>query len=224
MYFNLSSVSPSEKKSNYLKALSNIVNKLPKQVQVTELPAVSKLSSTKITKIIQTMLSNVTSFVQLLSLLLEALSCPDQGVQLSTLSCLEPVLINPPPALIQQLEALVSRLLALITSPAMVSEGSQSVSAYKLLSVLKAAQGQQGTVGGNAQYTMTFLNSGGAVHYNVYTKYMCVFFLSCTECPDHLIAVYPRPFTFPCTWGKTSFRQTFRPTLSFSFYSPTALC
>ncbi|XP_068438779.1 MMS19 nucleotide excision repair protein homolog [Clinocottus analis] len=85
---------PQEKKPNYLKAVSNIVNKLPKQVQVTELPA-------------------------LLSLLLEALSCPDQGVQLSTLSCLEPVLIDPPPALIQQLEALVSRLLALISSPAM---------------------------------------------------------------------------------------------------------
>ncbi|KAI3364757.1 hypothetical protein L3Q82_000968 [Scortum barcoo] len=83
-----------EKKPNYLKALSNIVNKLPKQVQVTELPA-------------------------LLSLLLEALSCPDRGVQLSTLSCLEPVLVDPPPALIQQLEALVSRLLALTSSPAM---------------------------------------------------------------------------------------------------------
>uniref|UniRef100_A0A8D3DLN8 MMS19 nucleotide excision repair protein n=1 Tax=Scophthalmus maximus TaxID=52904 RepID=A0A8D3DLN8_SCOMX len=85
---------PQEKKSNYLKALSNIVNKLPKQVQITELPA-------------------------LLSLLLEALSCPDQGVQLSTLSCLEPVLVDPPPALIQQLEALVSRLLALTSSPTM---------------------------------------------------------------------------------------------------------
>ncbi|XP_030610496.1 MMS19 nucleotide excision repair protein homolog isoform X2 [Archocentrus centrarchus] len=85
---------PQEKKSNYLKALSNIVNKLPKQVQVTELPA-------------------------LLSLLLEALSCPDQSIQLSTLSCLEPVLINPPQVLIQQLEALVNRLLALICSPAM---------------------------------------------------------------------------------------------------------
>ncbi len=60
--------------------------------------------------------------VQLLSLLLEALSCPDQGVQLSTLSCLEPVLADPPQALIQQLEALVNRLLALICSPAMVSE------------------------------------------------------------------------------------------------------
>ncbi|XP_041671102.1 MMS19 nucleotide excision repair protein homolog isoform X2 [Cheilinus undulatus] len=85
---------PQEKKPNYLKALSNIVNNLPKQVQVTELPA-------------------------LLSLLLEALSCPDQGVQLSTLSCLEPVLVDPPPALIQQLEALVNRLLALNSSPAM---------------------------------------------------------------------------------------------------------
>ncbi|XP_035998366.1 MMS19 nucleotide excision repair protein homolog [Fundulus heteroclitus] len=85
---------PQEKKPNYLKALSNIVNKLPKQVQVSELPA-------------------------LLSLLLEALTCPDEGVQLSTLSCLEPVLINPPQVLIQQLEALVTRLLALICSPAM---------------------------------------------------------------------------------------------------------
>ncbi|KAM9837604.1 MMS19 nucleotide excision repair protein homolog [Aulostomus maculatus] len=85
---------PQEKKPNYLKALSNIVNQLPQQVQVTELPA-------------------------LLSLLLEALSCPDQGVQLSTLSCLEPVLANPPPALIQQLEALVSRLLGLTSSPSM---------------------------------------------------------------------------------------------------------
>lgn len=68
--------------------------------------------------------SNVKLFVpaQLLSLLLEALSCPDQGVQLSTLSCLEPVLIDPPAALIQQLEALVSRLLALTSSPVMVSE------------------------------------------------------------------------------------------------------
>ncbi|XP_031604746.1 MMS19 nucleotide excision repair protein homolog isoform X2 [Oreochromis aureus] len=85
---------PQEKKPNYLKALSNIVNKLPKQVQVTELPA-------------------------LLSLLLEALSCPDQDVHLSTLSCLEPVLVNPPQVLIQQLEALINRLLALISSPAM---------------------------------------------------------------------------------------------------------
>lgn len=69
---------------------------------------------------------------QLLSLLLEALSCPDQGVQLSTLSCLQPVLIDPPPDLIQQLEALVSRLLALIGSPAMVSEMSYSCMTYSV--------------------------------------------------------------------------------------------
>ncbi|XP_049615429.1 MMS19 nucleotide excision repair protein homolog [Syngnathus scovelli] len=85
---------PQEKKPNYLKALSNIVNKLPKQVQVTELPA-------------------------LLSLLLEALTYPDQGVQLSTLSCLEPVIADPPPALIQQLEALMGRLLPLTSAPTM---------------------------------------------------------------------------------------------------------
>ncbi|XP_029933070.1 MMS19 nucleotide excision repair protein homolog isoform X2 [Myripristis murdjan] len=85
---------PQEKKPSYLKALSHIVNKLPKQVQVTELPA-------------------------LLSLLLEALSCPDQGVQLSTMSCLQPILLKPPPALVQQLEALLSRLLGLTASPSM---------------------------------------------------------------------------------------------------------
>lgn len=60
--------------------------------------------------------------MQLLSLLLEALSGPDQDIHLTTLSCLEPVLVNPPQVLIQQLEALVNRLLALLCSPAMVSE------------------------------------------------------------------------------------------------------
>ncbi|KTF72594.1 hypothetical protein cypCar_00039229, partial [Cyprinus carpio] len=83
-----------EKKSCYLKALSHIVSNLPRQVQLTELPA-------------------------LLPLLLEALSCADQAVQLSTLSCLQPVLLEPPEALRNQLEALFSRLLALTTSPAM---------------------------------------------------------------------------------------------------------
>ncbi|XP_059386357.1 MMS19 nucleotide excision repair protein homolog [Carassius carassius] len=83
-----------EKKSCYLKALSHIVSNLPRQVQLTELPA-------------------------LLPLLLEALACADQAVQLSTLSCLQPVLLEPPEALRNQLEALFSRLLALTTSPAM---------------------------------------------------------------------------------------------------------
>lgn len=132
------SVSPTEKKPNYLKALSNIVNKLPKQVQVTELPAVSTFSNqTTVTSgclLLHLNLGKSSALmwggfffvffvpVQLLSLLLEALSCPDQTVQLSTLSCLQPVLIDPPSALILQLEALVSRLLALTSSPAMVSD------------------------------------------------------------------------------------------------------
>ncbi|XP_050980877.1 MMS19 nucleotide excision repair protein homolog isoform X2 [Labeo rohita] len=86
--------SAEQEKSCYLKALSHIVSNLPRQVQLTELPA-------------------------LLPLLLEALSCADQAVQLSTLSCLQPVLLEPPPALRNQLEALFSRILALTTSPAM---------------------------------------------------------------------------------------------------------
>uniref|UniRef100_A0AAY4CPE6 MMS19 nucleotide excision repair protein n=1 Tax=Denticeps clupeoides TaxID=299321 RepID=A0AAY4CPE6_9TELE len=84
----------SARKAAYLKALSHMVNNLPKQVQLTELPA-------------------------LLPLLLEALSCPDQGVQLSTLSCLQPVLLDPPAALTTQLDGLVARLLALNSSPSM---------------------------------------------------------------------------------------------------------
>ncbi|XP_027014879.2 MMS19 nucleotide excision repair protein homolog isoform X1 [Tachysurus fulvidraco] len=83
-----------EKRSVFLKALSHIVNNLPRQVQLTELPP-------------------------LLPLLLEALSCPDEAVQLSTLSCLQPLLLEPPPALTAQLEALFTRLLVLTSSPAM---------------------------------------------------------------------------------------------------------
>lgn len=61
-----------------------------------------------------------TVVAQLLPLLLEALSCPDEAVQLSTLSCLQPLLLEPPPSLTAQLEALFTRLLALTTSAAMV--------------------------------------------------------------------------------------------------------
>lgn len=111
------------------------MKKLPKQVQVTELPAVSPRQTVHVHLCKQKHSINRICFhaarrqhywsvcvtFQLLSLLLEALSCPDQGVQLSTLSCLQPVLVDPPPALIQQLEALFSRLLALTSSPSMVS-------------------------------------------------------------------------------------------------------
>uniref|UniRef100_A0A8C9VZR5 MMS19 nucleotide excision repair protein n=1 Tax=Scleropages formosus TaxID=113540 RepID=A0A8C9VZR5_SCLFO len=74
-----------EMKSGYLKALSHIVNNLPRQVQLTEL------------------------------------QCCRKSVQLSTLSCLHPVLLDPPasPALAPQLDGLIFRLLGLTTSPAM---------------------------------------------------------------------------------------------------------
>ncbi|KAG9346126.1 hypothetical protein JZ751_007944 [Albula glossodonta] len=56
--------SPTDRKSGYLKALSHIVNHLPRRVQITELPA-------------------------LLPLLLEALSCTEQGnVRIASLRCL----------------------------------------------------------------------------------------------------------------------------------------
>ncbi|XP_055503042.1 MMS19 nucleotide excision repair protein homolog isoform X2 [Leucoraja erinacea] len=83
-----------DNKSNYLKALSHVLNSLPKQVLLTQLPS-------------------------LLTLLLEALSCPDQVVQLSTLGCLHPLLLEAPHIMGLHIETLVSKMLHLTTSPAM---------------------------------------------------------------------------------------------------------
>ncbi|XP_069756397.1 MMS19 nucleotide excision repair protein homolog isoform X2 [Narcine bancroftii] len=83
-----------DNKSNYLKALSHVLNSLPKQVLLTELPS-------------------------LLTLLLEALSCSDQVVQLSTLGCLHPLLLEAPQIMSLHIETLVNKLLNLTTSPAM---------------------------------------------------------------------------------------------------------
>ncbi|XP_063290261.1 MMS19 nucleotide excision repair protein homolog isoform X1 [Pelobates fuscus] len=81
-------------KPNYLKALSHVLNSLPKQVLMTELPS-------------------------LLSLLLEALSCPDRIVQLSTLTCLEPLLLDAAEILSVHIDTLITKLLCLSSSPAM---------------------------------------------------------------------------------------------------------
>ncbi|XP_041065385.1 MMS19 nucleotide excision repair protein homolog [Carcharodon carcharias] len=83
-----------DNKSNYLKALSHVLNSLPKQVLMTELPS-------------------------LLTLLLEAMSCSDQVVQLSTLGCLHPLLLDAPQIMSLHVETLVNKLLNLTTSPAM---------------------------------------------------------------------------------------------------------
>ncbi|NXP68267.1 MMS19 protein, partial [Chloropsis cyanopogon] len=81
-------------KANYLKALSHVLNHLPKPVLVTELPT-------------------------LLSLLLEALSCSDRVVQLSTLSCLHPLLLEAPQIMSLHVDTLVTKFLNLTSSPTM---------------------------------------------------------------------------------------------------------
>ncbi|NXJ90790.1 MMS19 protein, partial [Corythaixoides concolor] len=83
-----------EVKANYLKALSHVLNHLPKPVLVTELPT-------------------------LLSLLLEALSCSDRVVQLSTLSCLQPLLLEAPQIMSLHVDTLVTKFLSLTSSPTM---------------------------------------------------------------------------------------------------------
>ncbi|NXE58768.1 MMS19 protein, partial [Calcarius ornatus] len=81
-------------KANYLKGLSHVLNHLPKPVLVTELPT-------------------------LLSLLLEALSCSDCVVQLSTLSCLHPLLLEAPQIMSLHVDTLVTKFLNLTSSPTM---------------------------------------------------------------------------------------------------------
>ncbi|NXC22010.1 MMS19 protein, partial [Corythaeola cristata] len=83
-----------EVKANYLKALSHVLNHLPKPVLVTELPT-------------------------LLCLLLEALSCSDRVVQLSTLSCLQPLLLEAPQIMSLHVDTLVTKFLSLTSSPTM---------------------------------------------------------------------------------------------------------
>lgn len=57
---------------------------------------------------------------QLLSLLLEALSCSDCVVQLSTLSCLQPLLLEAPQIMSLHVDTLVTKFLSLTSSPTMV--------------------------------------------------------------------------------------------------------
>lgn len=58
--------------------------------------------------------------LQLLSLLLEALSCSDRVVQLSTLSCLHPLLLEAPQIMSLHVDTLVTKFLNLTSSPSMV--------------------------------------------------------------------------------------------------------
>ncbi|XP_034295767.1 MMS19 nucleotide excision repair protein homolog [Pantherophis guttatus] len=81
-------------KPNYLKGLSHILNHLPKPVLVTELPT-------------------------LLPLLLESLSCSDHVVQLSTLRCIQPLLLDAPHVMHLHIDTLVGKFLNLTDNSAM---------------------------------------------------------------------------------------------------------
>ncbi|XP_070609006.1 MMS19 nucleotide excision repair protein homolog isoform X2 [Erythrolamprus reginae] len=81
-------------KPNYLKGLSHILNHLPKPVLVTELPT-------------------------LLPLLLESLSCSDHVVQLSTLRCIQPLLLDAPHVMHLHIDTLVGRFLNLTDNSSM---------------------------------------------------------------------------------------------------------
>ncbi|KAF6317559.1 MMS19-like protein, cytosolic iron-sulfur assembly component [Rhinolophus ferrumequinum] len=85
---------PQDVKPNYLKGLSHVLNSLPKHVVLPELPT-------------------------LLSLLLEALSSPDCVVQLSTLRCLQPLLLEAPQVMSLHIDTLVTKFLNLSSSPSM---------------------------------------------------------------------------------------------------------
>ena len=52
--------------------------------------------------------------------LLEALSCPDSVVQLSTLSCLQPLLLEAPQVMSLHVDTLITKFLNLSASPSMV--------------------------------------------------------------------------------------------------------
>ncbi|KAM5271384.1 MMS19 nucleotide excision repair protein homolog isoform 2-T2 [Ctenodactylus gundi] len=81
-------------KPNFLKGLSHVLHRLPKPVLLPELPT-------------------------LLSLLLEALSCSDSVVQLSTLSCLQPLLLEAPQVMSLHVDMLITKFLNLSSSPSM---------------------------------------------------------------------------------------------------------
>lgn len=139
-------------KSNYLKGLSHILNHLPKPVLVTELPTVSMkqwprfstcwgfLKSTCIiVKEMWPFSSLLCPFPQLLPLLLESLSCSDHVVQLSTLHCVQPLLLDAPHVMRLHIDTLVDKFLNLTDNSAMVRRVVFPFSDYFLLFYLEEA-------------------------------------------------------------------------------------
>lgn len=117
-------------KPNYLKGLSHVLNRLPKPVLLPELPTVSPVVTPQPGRGLFPWLGLIESQTimcipfsiasQLLSLLLEALSCPDSVVQLSTLSCLQPLLLEAPQVMSLHVDTLVTKFLNLSSNHSMV--------------------------------------------------------------------------------------------------------
>lgn len=103
-----------------------MLNHLPKPVLVTELPTVrASLGGGGDCGSAECMAGSYSRLLcpphpQLLSLLLEALSCSDRVVQLSTLSCLQPLLLEAPQIMSLHVDTLVTKFLSLTSSPTMV--------------------------------------------------------------------------------------------------------
>lgn len=83
--------------------------------------------------------SLICPFPQLLPLLLESLSCPDHVVQLSTLRCVQPLLLDAPHVMHLHIDTLVCKFLNLTDNSAMVSRVVFPFSDYFLLFYLEKA-------------------------------------------------------------------------------------
>uniref|UniRef100_A0A5F4W152 MMS19 nucleotide excision repair protein n=1 Tax=Callithrix jacchus TaxID=9483 RepID=A0A5F4W152_CALJA len=104
---------PQGVKPNYLKGLSHVLNRLPKPVLLPELPTVSPMGLEREgtrTRICMMWPSHTLPI---------ALSCPDCVVQLSTLSCLQPLLLEAPQVMSLHVDTLVTKFLNLTSSPSM---------------------------------------------------------------------------------------------------------
>ena len=101
-------------KQYYLRALSHVMQAVPKQVLLGELPSVRKLQPTYCNLIV--------SCTQLLPLLITSLECPDEGLQVSTLDGVYALIFDAPDVMASYVPTLIPKLLHLAQqAPTMVT-------------------------------------------------------------------------------------------------------
>lgn len=100
-------------RQHFLRALSHIMQSVPKQVLMTELPSVRYIHT------YNAMLNLVILCVccQLLPLLLESLGSEDTALRQSTLEGLHPLIQDAPGVVSDHMPSLIPRLLLLATVP-----------------------------------------------------------------------------------------------------------